>query len=263
MGKTVLITGASSGIGAACAGAFANAGWNVAVCYRTHREQAETLCAQFAQNAQFAKNAQLSQAACAAQTTYGTAQPFYVDVTDEASVADLFAAAQKSFGGVDVLINNAGVARQVLFTDMSADEWDAMFAVHVRGTFLCCKAALPYMLHQKRGSILNISSMWGQVGASCEVAYSAAKAAVIGLTKALAKEEGPSGITVNCIAPGVVETPMLAGFSAQDKAELANETPLCRIGMPQDIANAALFLASDAAAFITGQVLGVNGGFVI
>ncbi|MEG2394283.1 MAG: 3-oxoacyl-ACP reductase FabG [Ruthenibacterium sp.] len=241
MEKTILITGASSGIGAACARTFAAAGWNVAVCYRTHREQAEALCGQLA----------------------GAALPFYVDVTDENSVAALFVKVQAAFGGVDALMNNAGVAQQTLFTDMSTADWDAMFAVHVRGAFLCCKAALPYMLHQKRGCILNLSSMWGQVGASCEVAYSAAKAAVIGLTKALAKEEGPSGITVNCIAPGVVDTPMLADFSAQDKAALADETPLCRIGTPQDIANAALFLASDAAAFITGQVLGVNGGFVI
>ncbi|MEG2287970.1 MAG: SDR family oxidoreductase, partial [Ruthenibacterium sp.] len=184
------------------------------------------------------------------------------DIADPALPAEIVAASA-AFGGLDALVSNAGFAIPGPLADYALDDWDKVFAVHVRGAFLCCKAALPYMLHQKHGCILNLSSMWGQVGASCEVAYSAAKAAVIGLTKALAKEEGPSGITVNCIAPGVVDTPMLADFSAQDKAALADETPLCRIGTPQDIANAALFLASDAAAFITGQVLGVNGGFVI
>ena len=142
-------------------------------------------------------------------------------------------------------------------------EWDEMMAVHVRGAFLCCKAALPHMIRQKWGRIINISSMWGQVGASCEVPYSAAKAALIGMTKALAKEEGPSGVTVNCIAPGAVDTEMMAGFSAQDKAALCEETPLCRLGTPQDIAAAVAFLASEQAGFVTGQVLGVNGGFVV
>lgn len=240
MEKTVLITGASSGIGAACAEAFALAGYRVAVCWHTQCAAAEALCAQFPK-----------------------ARAFGVDVSDEQSVAALFAAVRAELGSVDVLVNNAGVARQQLFTDTSAAQWDAMFAVHVRGAFLCSREALPDMIRKKSGSIINVSSMWGQVGASCEVAYSAAKAALIGFTKALAKEEGPSGITVNCIAPGVIETPMLAGFSAEDKAALADETPLCRLGTPQDIAHAALFLASDAASFITGQVLGVNGGFVV
>lgn len=240
MEKTVLITGASSGIGAACARSFAAAGHRVAVCYRTQRARAEALCAELP-----------------------AARAFCVDVADERSVEALFTEVQAAFGGVDVLVNNAGVACQTLFTDTSAAQWDEMFGVHVRGAFLCCRAALPHMIRQKCGCIVNVSSMWGQVGASCEVAYSAAKAALIGFTKALAKEEGPSGIRVNCIAPGVIETPMLAGFSDADKAALADETPLCRLGTPDDVANAALFLASDAAAFITGQVLGVNGGFVV
>lgn len=146
-------------------------------------------------------------------------------------------------------MNNAGIAAQKLFTDVTADEWDEMMAVHVRGAFLCCRAALPHMIRQKWGRIINIASMWGQVGASCEVPYSAAKAALIGLTKALAKEEGPSGVTVNCIAPGAVDTDMMAGFSAQDREALCEETPLCRLGTPQDIAAAAAFLASEQAGF--------------
>ena len=168
-----------------------------------------------------------------------------------------------ALGEPDILVNNAGIAAQKLFTDVTADERDEMMAVHVRGAFLCCRAALPHMIRQKWGRIINIASMWGQVGASCEVPYSAAKAALIGLTKALAKEEGPSGVTVNCIAPGAVDTDMMAGFSAQDREALCEETPLCRLGTPQDIAAAAAFLASEQAGFITGQVLGVNGGFVV
>ena len=198
---------------------------------------------------------------CAAQG--GTAAPFELEVQSEASVAALFQNVRTSLGEPDILVNNAGIAEQKLFTDVTAAEWDEMMAVHVRGAFLCCKAALPHMIRQKWGRIINISSMWGQVGASCEVPYSAAKAALIGMTKALAKEEGPSGVTVNCIAPGAVDTEMMAGFSAQDKAALCEETPLCRLGTPQDIAAAVAFLASEQAGFVTGQVLGVNGGFVV
>lgn len=244
MDRTVLITGASRGIGAAVARAFAAQGDRVAVCYRTGELQANVLT-----DALHTKGMQ--------------AAPFFVDVTDARSVQNLFDAVQATWGGVDVLVNNAGIAQQTLLQDMTPGAWDDMMDTHAKGTFLCCRAALPDMIRRKSGCILNVSSMWGQVGASCEVAYSAAKAAVIGLTKALAKEVGPSGIRVNCIAPGAVETDMLAGFSAQDKAALAEETPLCRLGTPQDIAAAAVFLASANASFITGQVLGVNGGLVI
>lgn len=137
-----------------------------------------------------------------------------------------------------------------------------MLDVHLSGAFYCCRRALPYMIHKKWGRILTVSSMWGQVGGSCEVAYSAAKAGLIGLTKALAKEEGPSGITVNCVAPGVIDTDMMASFSAEDKAALAEETPLGALGTPKQVADALVFLASDGASYITGQVLGVNGGLV-
>ena len=146
---------------------------------------------------------------------------------------------------------------------MTADQWDELFAVHVRGSFLATRAFLPGMISRQSGSILYISSMWGQVGASCEAAYSACKAALIGLGKAMAKEVGPSGVRVNCLCPGVIQTDMLREYSREDLQVLADDTPLCRLGTPEDIARAAFFLSSKDASFITGQVLGVNGGFVI
>lgn len=244
MEKTAVVTGASRGIGAAVARALAAQGLRVAVCCRENLEKAEAVCASI-------------------RAVGGTAAPFAVDVADAASVAALFDAVTAALGTPLVLVNNAGIARQKLFTDLSEADWDEMMGVCAKGTFLCCRAALPGMIRAKWGRIVNISSMWGQVGASCEADYSAAKAAVIGLTKALAKEEGPSGITVNCVAPGAVETDMLVSFSQEDKAALAEETPLCRLGTPGDIAAAVAFLCSGAAGFITGQVLGVNGGFVV
>ena len=244
MEKTAVVTGASRGIGRAIALALAAGGCRVAVCWHTCEEKAEQVCREIT-------------------AMVGTAAPFRVAVQSEAGVACMFSAVRGALGEPDILVNNAGIAAQKLFTDVTADEWDEMMAVHVRGAFLCCRAALPHMIRQKWGRIINIASMWGQVGASCEVPYSAAKAALIGLTKALAKEEGPSGVTVNCIAPGAVDTDMMAGFSAQDREALCEETPLCRLGTPQDIAAAAAFLASEQAGFITGQVLGVNGGFVV
>lgn len=244
MEKTAVVTGASRGIGAAVAMALAAQGRRVAVCCRTNWARAEAVCA-------------------AIHAAGGTAAPFAVDVADAASVAALFEQVEAALGPPAILVNNAGIARQKLFTDLTEADWDEMMGVCAKGAFLCCRAALPGMIRAKWGRIVNISSMWGQVGASCEADYSAAKAAVIGLTKALAKEEGPSGITVNCVAPGAVDTEMLAAFSAQDKAALSEETPLCRLGTPEDIAAAAAFLCTEEAGFITGQVLGVNGGFVI
>lgn len=244
MEKTAIVTGASRGIGAAVARALAAQGLRVAVCCHENREKAEAVCAQI-------------------RAAGGTAAPFAVNVADAASVAALFGAVTAVLGTPLVLVNNAGIARQKLFTDLTEADWDEMMGVCAKGTFLCCRAALPGMIRARWGRIVNISSMWGQTGASCEVDYSAAKAAVIGLTKALAKEEGPSGVTVNCVAPGAVETDMLAGFSPAEKAALAEETPLCRLGTPEDIAAAAAFLCTEKAGFITGQILGVNGGFVI
>ena len=175
----------------------------------------------------------------------------------------MFARASDALGFIGTLVNNAGIAQQKLFTDITDGDWENMLGVHLGGTFRCCRAALPEMLRRHSGSIINISSMWGQTGGSCEVHYSAAKAGVIGLTKALAKEVAPSGITVNCIAPGVIRTRMLDGFSEDELAALAEETPAGRLGTPGDVAGAAVFLAGEDARFITGQVLGVNGGFVV
>ncbi len=239
--QTALITGASRGIGSAIARQLAKDGFRVIINYNASEREAQLLISEL-------------------NNTYGIkCAAFHADVSDRVQVEAMFAAA----GGIDVLINNAGIAQQKLFTDLTEQDWDRMFDVDVKGVFHCCQCALPYMIHQKRGKIINISSMWGQVGASCEVHYSAAKAAVIGLTKALAKEVGPSGIQVNCIAPGVIQTEMNAHLEESTIEELKEETPLGVIGTAQDIANAVSFLAGEKSNFITGQVLGVNGGIVI
>lgn len=239
--QTALITGGARGIGAACVRGLAQDGFRVVVNYQSSRDKAEALCDDLH------RINGLEHLAVQA------------DVADRSQVEDMFA----RVGSVDVLVNNAGIAQQKLFTDLTDADWDRMFAVDVKGVFLCCQAALSHMIHEKRGAIVNISSMWGQVGASCEVHYSAAKAAVIGLTKALAKELGPSGIRVNCVAPGVIATEMNALLDAETTEALKEETPLETIGTAQQVADAVRFLASDRATFITGQVLGVNGGMVI
>lgn len=240
--KKALITGASRGIGRTAARILARDGFAVALNYFRSQSGAESLMREI-------------------NDTYGMniANIYKADVSDRGQVEEMF----RAVGDVDVLVNNAGVAQQKLFTDITVEDWDRMLAVDVTGVFHCCQCALPPMIRRKRGKIINISSMWGQVGASCEVHYSAAKAAVIGLTKALAKEVGPSGIQVNCIAPGVVDTAMNAALDADTLCELCGETPLGRIGTTEDIAEAVAFLASGRSDFITGQVLGVNGGMVI
>ena len=235
MGKTALVTGGAGGIGSAVCRALAADGWQVAVAYRSSASAAEAL----------------------AEELGGSA--VYADLTAPDEVEAMFA----RVGGVDLLVNNAGISRYGLLTDLSYRDWQDLFRVNADGVFLCCRAAIPYMVHRKQGGILNISSMWGQVGASCEAAYSASKAAVIGLTQALAKELAPSGIRVNCIAPGVIRTRMLEGFTEAELEELRLETPLERLGTPEDVGHLAAFLASDRARFITGQVVGLNGGFVI
>ena len=244
MNKTVLITGASRGIGRATAVRFARAGYRVAACYHRSERDMRQLCSELTQDG-FA------------------IQPYQADVADAAQVERMVQAVLFDFGGIDVLVNNAGIAQQKLFTDITEDDWRRMLGVHVDGTFYCCKAVLPPMIRQKSGRIINVSSIWGITGASCEVHYSTAKAAVIGLTKALAKEVGPSNITVNCVAPGIVDTQMNAALSEEDRRQLAYDTPLERFGTPEDIAESILFLESDAASFITGQVLSPNGGYVI
>ena len=239
--RTAVITGGSRGIGAAAVRAFANAGYRVAFCYRSRRAEAEALAAAYP----------------------GRVLAVQADVTLCADVERLFAHAQEAFGAVDTLVCNAGIAQQKLFTDITLDDWNTMLATHLTGAFHCCQAALPGMIHAKFGRILLVSSMWGQTGGSCEVHYSAAKAGLIGLTKALAKEEGPSGITVNCVAPGVIETDMMASFSPEDKAALADETPVGRLGSAEEVAGLLLYLAGENAGYITGQVIGQNGGLVI
>lgn len=244
MPKVALITGASRGIGRATALRLAKDGYIVAMNYCTN-ERAAVQAAQVL--SAFDKDGILCRA----------------DVTDEAAVRAMVKAVEDTYGHIDLLVNNAGIAEQALFTDLTAAQWKRMMDVHVNGAFYTCSAVLPSMIRRKSGCIVNIASMWGQTGASCEVHYSTAKAALIGMTKALAKEVGPSGIRVNCVSPGAVETDMMAGFSAEDKNAIAEETPLCRLAKAEEIASAVSFLASEDASFITGQVLAVNGGLVI
>lgn len=188
---------------------------------------------------------------------------YVCDVAQREQVQAMTAAFLREFGRIDVLVCNAGIARQELFTDITEASWREVMGVDLDGVFYCAQAALPDMLHRKAGKIITLSSMWGQVGASCEVAYSTAKAGVIGLTKALAKELGPSGITVNCVAPGVIDTEMNGNLPQDIKDELAEETPLERLGTPEDVAQAVWFLASSAGDFFTGQILAPNGGLII
>ena len=232
-----LITGGAGGIGSAIARALAAEGYLPEICYLTSDEAAKAL----------------------ADELGGFA--VRCDVTDAAQVKAMFAALEAGPGLPEVLVNNAGRAWRGLLQDMSDAEWRSVTSVALDGAFYCCREALPSMIRARRGSIINVSSVWGEVGGSCEAAYSAAKAGLIGLTEALAKEVGPSGVRVNCVAPGCIETAMLAEFSAEDRAALAEETPLGRIGTPEDVAGAVAFLASERASFITGQVLSVGGGF--
>ena len=244
-GKTVLITGASRGIGRECALEFARQGAsNIIIGYNKSEAPALELEAILKEQG---VNALALQA----------------DIRSKTEVNLMFRRAQAAFGPIHILVNNAGISGFSLFTDITEEMWDEMMDTNIKGMYLCCKEALPDMISEKDGAIVNISSIWGQVGASCEVHYSASKAAVIGLTKALAKELGPSNVRVNCVAPGVIQTDMLAVVDPEIQKELAEETPLMKLGTPSDIAKSVCFLCSPAASFITGQVLGVNGGFVI
>lgn len=244
MRRTVLITGGSRGIGAACVGAFARAGWSVVFLYRRAEEAAEALCARLR-----GEGLDVSCRRC--------------DVSRRDEVFRTVDDLMRTYHRFDALVNNAGVAHIGLFTDMTEEQWDALFAVNVKGAFNVTQAVLPGMISQGSGAIVNVSSMWGEVGASCEVAYSAAKAALIGMTKALAKEVGPSGVRVNCVSPGVIDTDMNAELTEADLAALAEETPLGRIGRAEEVANATLYLCGEGASFITGQTLGVSGGLVV
>lgn len=241
--KAVLITGASRGIGRAAAELFARRGYGVLINYRQDAAAAHELEKQLMDSGADALAVQ-------------------ADVAQEDQVLRMMEIAVKRFGFIDVLVNNAGIASQKLFTALTSEEWRRMMAIHVDGTFHCCRVVLPAMIREKRGAIVNVASIWGLSGASCEVAYSTAKAAVIGMTKALAREVGPSGIRVNCVAPGVIDTAMNAAIGADILDTLAEETPLGRIGTAQEAAQAIAYLASEEASFITGQVLTVDGGFI-
>lgn len=239
MKKAAIITGASRGIGRAVAYRLAEDGYIPVINYLKSREKAEKI----------------------ASETGGMA--FCADTADSSAVKNMIDTACKKTGGIDVLVNNAGISVSGLFTDITPEQEQRIIDVNLKGVLNCTRHAVPYMISRKKGRIISISSMWGEVGASCEVHYSAVKAAVIGFTKALAKELGPSGITVNCIAPGVIMTDMNSAYTEDELNILKEETPLMRLGTPEDVAGAVSFLASDSADFITGQILGVNGGFVI
>ncbi|HHT48487.1 MAG TPA: 3-oxoacyl-ACP reductase FabG [Firmicutes bacterium] len=244
MKKTVIITGAARGIGRACAELFAAHGYQVLINYYRSAVAAAEL-----HRSLKAKG-------------YPVAL-FQADIRSRPQVDRMVEYCLTELGPIDLLINNAGIAQTSLFVDLSADEWQEMIDTNLTGVFHCTQSVLRTMLPRRQGKIINIASVWGQVGASCEAHYSAAKAGVIGLTKALAKEVGPANIQVNCIAPGIIETGMMDPFTPTEKAALKEQTPLERFGAPEEIAACALFLASDGANFITGQVIGVNGGFVI
>jgi 3-oxoacyl-[acyl-carrier protein] reductase len=238
-GKCVLVTGGSRGIGEAVVRAFAAKGCRVAVGYRNSRERAEAL----------------------AREVGGIAVGCHVG--DPLQVEKMVDNVLENFCQLDILVCNAGVAWQGLLTDMTPRQWREVMETDLDGVFYCCRAVLPHFIKRKAGKIVTLSSMWGQVGASCEVAYSAAKAGVIGFTKALAQEVAPSGITVNCVAPGFISTDMNAALPPEAAEAIRQETPLGRLGTPEDVAAAVVFLASRDADFLTGQVISPNGGLVV
>ena len=244
MNDVVLVSGGTGGIGEACVRLFASKGHPVLFLTSAQPEKAAALALEMRES-----GASVDWKQC--------------DLRDPNQVRTAIRDLLSVWHRIDILINNAGVSFTGLLTDMSDEDWNRIFDVNVRGAFLLCRELLPGMISRRKGNIVNIASMWGETGASCEVAYSASKAALIGLTKALAKEAGPSGIRVNCITPGVIDTRMNAHLSEGDLADLADSTPLGRIGTPGEVAEAALFLSENSSSFITGQILGVNGGFVI
>lgn len=235
--KTLLITGASRGIGAQIARAFSANGYNVVINYNKSKDKAELLAKQL------------------------NAQSFQADVSDFYQAKNLIDFTINKFGAIDVLVNNAGIALpQLVLQDATEEQFNNIVNVNLKSTFNCCKAVIDHMVSNGSGSIINISSIWGQMGASCEVLYSMTKAGIIGFTKALAKELSPSNIRVNAVAPGFINTDMNAHLSTKDVEEFLCNVPLNRIGTVQDVANAVLFLASDKSSYITGHVLNVNGG---
>lgn len=242
--KTVLITGGSRGIGAETAKIFAKSGYNVAINYNNSKDAAQSLCNEI-------------------KALGGCAEIFKADVSDVGQAEKIVEDIIEKFGAIDVLVNNAGIALgQGLFTDFTDADAKKVFDTNVFGMMNCSRAVIPHMVRQKSGKIINVSSIWGVCGGSCEVIYSSAKAAVIGFTKALAKELAPSGINVNCVAPGMIDTDMNSILSKEDMEAFCEEVPLGRIGLPKDVAESILFLASDGADYITGQTIVVDGGII-
>lgn len=244
MSRTVLVTGSSRGIGRAIAKAFAKQGDRVVINYIEQKAAAEQVKEEIIREG-------------------GRAMMVQCDVSDEQQVKQMIATIEQEFSPVEVLVNNAGIAEMKLFTDIETSMWERMFDVNVKGMYLCCKYVLPGMISQKKGKIVNTSSVWGLVGASCEAHYSATKGAILAFTKALAKEEGSSNIQVNAVAPGAILTDMLSGIDEEALRMVAEETPAGRLGKPEDIAETVVFLASEKADFITGQIISPNGGFVV
>ena len=243
MNKTAVITGASRGIGRATAIEFARNGYNVLANYNNSEKEAMELEKMLTEEGYSIKI-------------------FKADVSKSFEADAMIEYCLKEFGGLDVLVNNAGISQDKLFTDITDEDWERMMSVNVTSVFNCSRKALQHMIWEKSGSIINITSMWGETGGSCEVHYSASKAAIIGMTKALAKEVGPSNIRVNAVSPGVIMTDMCAYYGEETLNELKEETPLMKLGKPEDIAETVYFLA-EKGNFITGQVVGVNGGMVI
>lgn len=241
MQKTAIVTGAARGIGKAIAKRLVEDGFFVAAVYNSSEKLAKKLESEL----------------------YPNVKAYKCDVSDSESVNAVVRAVLKDRKTVDVLVNNAGIAQQKLFTDITDEDWSRMIGVDLSGAFYFTRAVLPSMINEKSGIIINITSMWGETGGSCEVHYSAAKAGLIGMTKALAKETGLSGICVNAVSPGVIETDMMSNFSEADKEVLREEIPLSRLGSVEDVANTVAFLCSEKASYITGQVISVNGGIVI
>ena len=244
MKKVALITGSSRGIGRSCAVSLARRGYAVCINYIERRDKAEELRDELL--------AEGHETMC-----------FGADVADRAAVHEMVGAVKARFGDITLLVNNAGIARQSLFQDISEEYWRRIFDVNVNGAFNTIQEVLPSMLHEHSGCIVNVSSIWGMHGASCEVTYSCTKHSLIGLTRSLAMELAPSGIRVNCVAPGVIETDMVKVLGEETLKDLAEQTPLGRLGKPEDIAAAVAYLASDKASFVTGQVLAVDGAFVL